>query len=102
MAAHHRHPQPAEAPQAPDSGRRGLRGARERPVGPIPSHLPKTTTPVRARNPPRTPALTDARTFAKQPRAIAVVSDGGDGPLRTDGLARDGDRAAGGRRGGSR
>src|ERR1700693_2532237 len=33
--------------------------------------------------------------------AIAVVSDGGDGPLRTDGLARDGDRAAGGRRGGS-
>jgi hypothetical protein len=34
--------------------------------------------------------------------AIAVGSGGGDdGPLRTDGLARDGDRAAGGRRGGS-
>src|SRR5271157_4698338 len=75
MAANHRHPQPAEAPQAPDRGRWGLKGPRDRPVGPIRLTAAKTTTPVRARNPPRTPTLTDAGTFAKQPRRKAGVSN---------------------------
>ena len=43
------------------------------PVGPIRLTAVKTTTPLRARNPPRTPALTDARTFAKQPRQEAAA-----------------------------
>src|SRR5271166_496361 len=73
MATDHRHSQPAEAPQPPDSGRRGLRGPRERPVGPIRLTAAKTTTPARARNPPRTPALTAGGTFAKQPRGDAGV-----------------------------
>src|SRR5271154_3749308 len=68
MATDHRDPQPAEAAQPPASDRRGLKGPRERPVGSIRLTAAKTTTPLRARNPPRTPALTDARTFAKQPR----------------------------------
>ena len=73
VAVNHRHPQPAEAPQPPDSDRRGLKGPRERPVGPIRLTAAKTTTPLRARNPPRTPALTDAGTFAKQPHSEAQV-----------------------------
>ncbi len=45
--------------------------APERPVGPIRLLAAKTTTPLRTRNPPRTPTLTDARTFAKQPPSNA-------------------------------
>jgi len=36
-------------------------------VGPIRLTAAKTTPAATARNPPRTPALTDPRTFAKQP-----------------------------------
>ena len=43
MAVNHRHPQSAEAPQPPDSDRRGLKGPRERPVGPIRLTPVKTT-----------------------------------------------------------
>jgi hypothetical protein len=68
---------PARTLAQPDSDRRGLKGARERPVGPIRLTAAKTTTPLRARNPPRTPALTDAGMFAKQPPNQALArSDG--------------------------
>ncbi len=43
--AYHRHPQPAQAPHAPDSDRRGLRGPRKAP-GPTRCPVPKTTTPA--------------------------------------------------------
>ena len=38
VAANHRDPQPLEAPQPPDRGRRALKGPREGPAGPHPSH----------------------------------------------------------------
>jgi hypothetical protein len=71
VATYHRDPQPVEAPQAPDGGRRGLRGASARPIGPIRFTAAKTTTPVTARNPRRTPALSSGGGFAKQPRGNA-------------------------------